>query len=308
MIATQSVDELNGSFAVDSLVTFEPGEGGLARAAITAQDATAHICIQGAHVTHWRPPGSQPVLWLSDKSWFEPGRPIRGGVPVCLPWFNLKPDDPDAPRHGFARTTPWRVVAAERHGDGSATLCLALKSDEDSAAAWPHEFEFQYRVTVGEQLGMSLRVSNTGDRPFAFTEALHTYFNVADVRQASVTGLEHAAYLDTTGGRQTLCEAGDDGPITFAGETDRIYTGTAAVCVLRDPVLRRRITIAKSGSNSTVVWNPWIEKAAAMADFGDDEWSGMLCIETANVREDAVALAPGESHTMTAGIEVDDWS
>ena len=305
MIATQSIDELNAAFAVDSVVTFEAGEGGLTRAVVTAQDAVAHVYVHGAHVTHWRPAGHQPVLWLSGESWFEPGQPIRGGVPVCLPWFNLKPDDPEAPRHGLARLTPWRVVAADRNADGSASLCLALGSDEETVAAWPHQFEFRYRVTVGRRLDMNLRVSNTGDRPFDFTEALHTYLNVGDVRQASVTGLERAAYLDTTAGRQMLREAGDDGPITFAGETDRIYTGTSATCVLRDPALGRRITVAKSGSNSTVVWNPWIDKAAAMEDFGAEEWPGMLCIETANVRDNAVGLAPGESHTMAAEIEAD---
>jgi len=304
MIAGQSIGQLTRDFGIDGVVTFDPGKGYLTRIVVTAQGAVAHIYTLGAHVTHWQLEGHKPVLWLSGNSWFEPGKPIRGGVPVCLPWFNVKPDQPDAPRHGLARTMNWQVVSTRLNDDGSADVALELQSGDNIAAVWPHPFTFRHQITVGRNLTMSLTVRNPGYQPFAFTEALHSYFNVADVRKATVTGLECAPYANTVGG-QARKAPGDSHPIAFADETDRIYTGTSATCVLHDPGLDRQITIDKSGSDSTVVWNPWIAKASAMEDFGDDEWPGMLCIETANVADDAVTLAPGTSHTMIAAIRVD---
>ena len=304
MITRQSIDQLNRGFGIDGVVAFEAGQGNLTRIVITAQDAVAHVCTLGAHVTHWQPEGHEPVLWLSGRSWFEPDKPIRGGVPVCLPWFNVKPDEPDAPRHGLARTMTWQVVSAEHNDDSSASVTLELQSDDETLAVWPHPFTFRHQITVGEELTMSLTVSNPGDRPLVFTEALHSYFNVGDVRKATVTGLERAPYINTVGGEARQA-AGDPHPVTFTGETDRVYTGTTSTCILHDPVLGRQIAIQKSGSHSTVVWNPWVAKASAMEDFGDDEWPGTLCIETANIADDAVVLVPGACHTMTAGIRAD---
>lgn len=262
----------------------------------------AVIYLHGAHLASWQPVGQAPVLFVSEKSAFDPAKPIRGGVPVCFPWFGPHASDPQAPMHGFARILPWTLTAARDTSEG-ITLTLSLKDDERTrASAWPHPFEATCTVALGASLELSLTVRNTGTTPVTFQEALHTYYSVKDVRQATVTGLEHTDYLDKT---DKLARKNQGAmPVRITGETDRIYLSTTASCVIDDPGLGRKITVGKSGSDATVVWNPWIDKAKAMADFGDEEWPSMLCVETCNVGESAITLAPGASHTMTATVTV----
>jgi glucose-6-phosphate 1-epimerase len=246
------------------------------------------------------------VLWLSRDSLFEANRPIRGGVPICFPWFGPHATDPTAPGHGFGRLRPWTLTNACEDDDGIVTVTMELSSlTADAAAttpAWPHRFDAQFRVAVGPSLTMELEVRNPGSEPFTFEEALHTYFAVQDVREVTVTGLEDTEYLDKVAAFSRRQQGQE--PIRFTGETDRIYLNTRATCQIHDPGLRRTITIRKTGSDTTVVWNPWIDKARAMPDFGDLEWPGMLCVETCNVNRYTRTLAPGESHTMTATIDV----
>jgi glucose-6-phosphate 1-epimerase len=167
---------------------------------------------------------------------------------------------------------------------------------------FPHEFSAVYTVTVGAALRMELSVTNAGREPFSFEQALHTYLAVGDVRQVRILGLENAGFVDKT---DALARKAAEGrPLAIAAETDRVYTGTTGALTVEDPVSRRRVRVAKSGSATTVVWNPWVAKAKAMPDFGDEEWPGMLCVETANALGDAVTLAPGATHTLVATIEV----
>ena len=278
------------------------GRNGLERLAITTGRAIGEVYLHGAHVTAWQPTGAAPVLWVSRDSLFDAAKPIRGGVPVCFPWFAAHGTDASAPMHGFARLRTWTLTSAEDR-DGEVHFTYELVDDELSRrSAWPHRFRARYRVVVGDRLGLGLDVYNTGDAPFTFEAALHTYFSVKDIQQVSVTGLAGTDYLDKVDGFARKREG--EAPVRFVGETDRIYLDTEATCTIDDPGLQRRIEIAKTGSRSTVVWNPWVDRARAIADFGDDEWPSMLCIETANVRDAAVALEPGSHHTMTAVVEV----
>jgi glucose-6-phosphate 1-epimerase len=289
-------------------VRAEYGPGNLPRLAIKTRLGEARVYFQGAHVTAWHPASaSAPVLWMSGSSFFEAGKPLRGGVPICFPWFGPHASDPKAPGHGFARLRDWTLIAATEAADGSVTVALELASDPASELAqsplWPHAFRAVHRITVGATLTMALEVTNPGPDAFTFEEALHTYFAVRDVREVTITGLERTDYLDKVTGLDRKTQ-GDD-PIRFTGETDRVYLNTTATCVIGDPGARRKIAIRKTGSDATVVWNPWIAKARAMPDFGDDEWPAMVCVETCNVNDHARKLAPGESHTMTAIIEVE---
>jgi len=279
----------------------EMGPGGLERVALATDAAEAFVYLHGAHVAHYAPRGRPPVLWTSRESRYESGKPIRGGVPVCFPWFGPKSSVPDAPLHGFARTRPWSLHSVERTGDGRLRARLELVSDEATRALFPHDLRVSLEAVVGSSLALALTVRNTGPFPFTFEEALHSYFAVSDVRQCRIGGLEGAGYLDKTaaGARRP----GEPAPIVVAAETDRVYLGTDATVTVEDPGWARRIVVSKSGSRTTVVWNPWVAKAKAMPDFGDDEWPGMVCVETANALDDAVTLAPGASHTMTATIE-----
>lgn len=280
-------------------VTLATGEGGLDLLRVATTRATAEVYLHGAHVSAWTPAGEQPVLWVSSHSTFAPGQAIRGGIPVCFPWFGAGRSPGLAPAHGFARLVTWRLVAAH-DDDGEVTLVLRLTSadvvDLAAAAAWPHDFEATVTVRIGGELGVSLQVRNTGEQEISYEEALHTYLSVADVRTTRVLGLDGARYLDkaATDGPTVVTQ---DGDLTFSAETDRVYS-SAGTAVVDDGSSGRRIGAAKEGSAHTVVWNPWVAKAAAMPDFGDDEWPGMVCLEAANALDEAIVLAPGQSHTL----------
>lgn len=276
-------------------VRLETGDGGLLRLGVAhPEHGEAQVYLHGAHVTGWAPPGAAPVLWMSPRTAFAPDAAIRGGVPICFPWFGGGPDGDLSPAHGYARLADWRLTSATESADG-VSLTFALPAEGEP-------LEATYVVRVGGSLRLELRVRNAGERDVTYEAALHTYLAVSDVRQVEVTGLEGAPYLDRLGGPEPV--VAPDEPIRFTGETDRIYLGSDARVEVVDPGAGRRIAVGKDGSSSTVVWNPWTEKAAGMRDVGADAWPGFLCVETANVRSDAVTLAPGQEHTMTAVLEV----
>lgn len=296
------IERFNREFGIAGVAKFEAGPGGLTRVAITTPQAEAHVYLHGAHVTHFQPRGERPVLWMSGSSLFEDGKPIRGGVPICFPWFGPRAGDPASPAHGFVRLHDWEVRSLRSRPDGQVELVLALDGSPRTREIWPGAFEISHTVTVGRQLKMALHVVNRGPSPMTFEEALHTYFTVGDVRKAEVTGLGGVTYIDKVDAMARKTQGAE--PITIRGETDRVYVETESATVVSDPVMGRRIGIEKSGSRSTVVWNPWVEKARKMADFGDEEWPGVVCVETANVGESSITLPPGGSHTMTAAIGV----
>jgi glucose-6-phosphate 1-epimerase len=284
-------------------VVLGTGRGGLPRLSVDTGICTAELYLHGAHLCRWQPRSQpHPVLWMSEASRFEAGAPIRGGVPICFPWFGPKAGDPSAPVHGVARISAWNMDGATLEADGTVNVRLSLDCGALASPHVPHDLRLAYELRLGRELSMALTVRNPSDAPAAFEEALHSYLAVGDVRRVSVAGLEGAAYLDKVDGakRKTQAEA----LIAIAGETDRLYLETGAAITLTDPDLGRRIRVEKTGSRSSVVWNPWVAKSRAMADFGDDEWPGMICIETANAADNAVTVPPHASHTMTATLSV----
>lgn len=286
--------------ALPGAVRLETGPGGLEVLRVESPAATAEVHLQGAHVTRWTPAGREPVLFMSERSAFLPGVPIRGGVPICFPWFGAHPAVEGAPAHGFARRVPWRLVDAQHPAD-DVVLTFRLTDDETTrSSAWPHRFSATYTVTVGRELRLALSVVNTDDVPVSVEAALHTYLAVTDVRAVRVEGLEDQPYVD----RGTGAHPGQGAPIEFTAETDRIYGGTTATTAVTGEGVPHTVTVAKEGSRSTVVWNPWSERAAALADLADDEWTRMVCVETCNVDADAVRLEPGQEHTMAAVLRV----
>jgi glucose-6-phosphate 1-epimerase len=293
-----SIADLNSRFQIRGAAKVVEGNGGLPKIQITTPNALGEMYLHGAHVTSWKPAGEEEVLFLSPHSLYEDGKAIRGGVPVCFPWFGAKADDPKAPAHGFVRTKSWQL---ESIGQSGEEIILSTVSDNSTRAVWPHDFRLEYRVVFGTELLMELTMTNTGKAPLRFEEALHAYYSVGDVTRASISGLDGVKYLDKT---DSLHEKTQSGDITITAETDRVYLHTAHALELYDPVLQRRIAVEKEESRSTVVWNPWVEKVREMTDLGDDQWKSMLCIEAANVGDVAVELAPGEQHMMTARARV----
>ena len=261
------------------------------------RDATcAAVLLQGAHVLRWQPAGHRPVLWLSNSTWKQSDKPIRGGIPVCFPWFGPHPTDNTLPTHGLARICPWTLVSATSASDGDEI--------EFRFTCQQAPFTLEFRVRVGRELKCTLSVHLPPDAtgPASCEAVLHTYLAVSDIRLVEVQGLESVPFLERAPGGTDGPPAGK--PIKFTGETDRIYQHTEHTVQVVDIGWNRAITISKAGSDSTVVWNPWIDKSRRMPDFGDDEWTGMLCIETAAVGECALLLQPGQSHSLHALLAV----
>lgn len=293
----EEIDKLNDRFAdASGAARFEEGKGGFTRLVLTAPAGVAHIYLYGAHVTHYQPRDQSPVLFLSEKSFFTHGRPIRGGVPLVFPWFGPRASDPQAPMHGFARLRDWDVDSIASRGD-AVTATLSLRSSDETHALWPHDFRLRYLVTVGPELDLTLEVTNPLADPIMFEQAMHTYFGVADVRQTRVSGLSGSAYLDKTRDMQKFIDSDD--AITFSGgPTDRVYLATKAPCTIDDPARGRRISIDKEGSDTTVVWNPWNSPPKPFPDLAPEEWERFVCVETSNVKDYAVTLAGEATHTM----------
>jgi glucose-6-phosphate 1-epimerase len=294
------IEELNKRFAIAGLAGITVGNNGLPRVSISGPAATAEVYLHGAHLTSWRPAGAEEVIFLSKQSKWAAGHAIRGGIPVCFPWFRNKLDDPKAPSHGVVRTKAWELDSVEKVGD-AVRVSLSTSSDEGTRAWWPYEFNLLHRLTIGAELAQELVMTNTGSQPLRFEEALHTYYRVGGADAVRISGLDQVKYLDNTDNNREKQQQGD---IAFTAQTDRAYGDTTHPVEIADPILRRRIRLEKQDSRSTVVWNPWSTGAQSMADLGDDEWRTMACVEAGNIRAFAVDLAPGQQHTMKTLIKV----
>src|SRR6266851_5515571 len=278
--------QLANQFDIPNALRFDHAPGGLVRAVISTPAAEADVYLQGAHVTHWTPRGQRPVLFVSPTSLFTPGKAIRGGVPIIFPWFGARGDGKPGPTHGFARSMEWAIEGAKLRNDGKVEITLALTPNDATRDFGYAAFHVRFRVTVGSELEMELETRNDAKEPLTYEEALHTYFAVADIHHASISGLEGTAYIDKTDGfkRKKLSSE----PVRIAKETDQVHLSTKATCVVHDMVWNRRIIVDKSGSDSTVVWNPWIEKTKGMSDMDPDDWKKMICVETANAADNAI--------------------
>jgi glucose-6-phosphate 1-epimerase len=303
MGAEGTTSDLNRRFGIPGIAEVVAGNGGLPNVRITCPAARGEMYLHGAHVTSWKPSGEEEVLFVSRKSRWEDGRAIRGGVPICFPWFGDKAGDRDAGAHGFVRAKAWQLEAIVQAGDAVA-VSMFTESDASTKRWWPADFRLVHRATFGSELSQELLVTNTGAKPLRFEEALHTYYRVGQIETARLQGLDAAQYRDKTDGNQ---EKMQHGKIVLASETDSIYLNTRQAVELEDPGLHRCSRISKENSLTTVVWNPWVTKAQAMSDLGDDEWTQMICIEVCNVSEFAVDLPPGKQHTMKATVKVADF-
>lgn len=258
------------------------------------------ISLYGGQVLEWQPAGHHPVLWLSEGAVFDGKAPIRGGIPVCWPWFGDHPLHDDWPSHGFARTTSWPYDGVD--DDDSRRNNLALPIWEPATTYWPHASRPHISYRLDEALSIVFSNMNIDPHPIEFSQALHTYFAVGDIEAITIHGLEKCAFIDKLSGRE---EPASQVPISIMTETDRIYRLPDGPIELRDPILKRTITIEHAGATSAVVWNPWIEKSARLDDMGPaDAYRGMVCIETGNVMPDQVRLQPGDVHTLRTKISV----
>ncbi|MCW8956160.1 MAG: D-hexose-6-phosphate mutarotase [Gammaproteobacteria bacterium] len=292
-----TLDDLNSKFALDSMLNFVEGEGGMPVVEVVNQHCAARISLQGAQVTSWIPTGEREVIWLSADASFKQGKSIRGGIPVCWPWFGAHESEADFPAHGYARTVFWDVLETAAMDDGATLIRFKIMENELTRKFWPYSSELIMTLKLGSSLDIELLTHNTDSKPFKITQALHTYFNISDVRNVTVTGLDGCDYLDKL---DQFAKKQQAGAVDLVGETDRIYLNTQDDYSIVDPGFKRTIQITKSGSHSAVVWNPWQATAEKMGDLGKDGYLQMLCVETANAADDFVLIEPGQSHRLFA--------
>jgi glucose-6-phosphate 1-epimerase len=281
--------EIPGRVAISS------GNGGLPKITVNSGSSTAEIYLHGAHVTHFQKNGEPPLLLMSAKSYFVPSKPIRGGVPVILPWFGNRDGEPS---HGFARITEWQLVKTSAAADGSVTLRFALPQIP-GREAWKN-LRTEFVVTVADTLTMELIATNDGCEDLLEVEnCLHTYFHVGDIGAVSIDGLRGAHYLDNAAGSNGELKTQNESQLRIAKETNRLYLDSTSTVEIRDENFKRVIRVEKSGSHSTVVWNPWTTQKLP-DDFDPAEHQQMVCVESGNVKQNKISLAPGKTSALKA--------
>jgi len=296
---TPSIDALNKGFGqagAEASIVFKMGKGHIAVVEIKNKQAHALISLQGAHLLSWVPRGEDEVVWVSEGASFAEGKSVRGGVPICWPWFGSHKSNALFPAHGFARTILWNVVSTKLLASGETSIVFKLNTkrlDGSIQKMWPALTTVEYTLTIGEFLRLELTTCNNSGQDIIIGEALHTYFNVGDVSATQITGLDGKDYLDKPDDFKRKKQIGD---IFINGEVDRIYLQTTDDVVIHND--KRKIRISKQGSQSTVVWNPGEQVADKMGDLGKDGYLQMLCVESANAADDVVTIAPGESHSL----------
>lgn len=293
------LEALNQRFACKSNgseIRFTSAASGMPLVHIKNPQAQALIALQGAHLLSWIPDAEEDVIWLSADANLLPGKSIRGGIPVCWPWFGAHENHESYPAHGFARTVLWQLADVKFLSTGETRLDFELNSadlSDDYKAMWPDDFALKYRLIIGRELRLELLTENHDQQAFKISQALHSYFNVGDIRKVRLFGLEDKPYLDKPDGFKRKTQ---QGPVIFCEEVDRIYLQTENDVVIDNG--KRKIIISKQGSASTVVWNPWQRVADKMGDLGQDGYLKMLCVESANAAEDAVVIEAGEQHCL----------
>jgi len=292
-----SIETLNADYGLAGQLKFMEGNGGFPVIEIENSKARAAISVYAGQVLSFQPKSeSDDLMFLSENAYYKTGKAIKGGVPICWPWFGPDPEGLGRASHGFVRNRMWTVLGTESTPAGETKVKMGLVDTAETREIWPFEFELALEILVGDTLTIDLITHNTGEESFTITQALHTYFKIGDINQVKVAGLDNTAYLDkANGGVKT-----QSGDITVAEEVDRIYTDVQADLVIHDAALGRRIRIAATGSKTAVVWNPWTEIAAKMADLQDDDYHYFICVETTNAANEVVTVTPNSDYRLHA--------
>ena len=298
-----TLSELNKKFSLPGVVSFESLADDIVDLTVSNQYADARICLYGGQITSFKPKNEPDILWMSSMSNFEAGKAIRGGIPVCFPWFGPHKSDEKKPQHGFGRIMLWDLTETAVLPNGETLIRLELHSSEATRSFWPFDFISGINVIIGKTLKATLKVTNTSSTHFEYACALHTYYNISDIEAITIAGLGETGY-------HMHGEPGDfiqdTSLLEIHQSVDRHYHDTDAACVLSDPGFGRKILAGKSGSRVTTVWNPWMEGSAKMSDMPDDAYKTFVCIEAVNSFENAINLKPGKSHETSVIIGLEE--
>ncbi len=304
-----TIEQLNADYGIAGQLRFVEGKGGFPLIEIDGPKAKASISVYGGQVLSFQPTNEpEDLMFLSEKAYYQEGKAIKGGIPVCWPWFG--PDPEGGPSHGFVRNRLWNVLATETTADGEVKVTLGVAATAETREIWPEEFEVAIAISIGDTLTVELITRNTGvrealrmqHRSFSITQALHTYFKVGDIEKVKVIGLEKLEYIDKPDGGAKKTQKG---AVTFASEVDRIYTNVGSELVIEDAALGRKICISSSGSKTAIVWNPWVEISGNMADLEDEDYKRLVCVETANAADDIVEVPGGSEYRLVANYRIE---
>ena len=297
------IDELNDKFCIEEEVAFSEIEEGMPCINISNKYAEADICLYGAQITSYKPYRTMDILWMSPDSFFEKGKAIRGGIPICFPWFGPHKSDSSKPQHGFARLMFWDVVEVSSQPTGGTIVRLQLCSSSETKTYWDFDFCAELQFVIGKKLEVSFKVTNTSSETFEYTSALHSYFNISSIEEIAIVGLKDTRY-------QNQLDSGDyiqkEENLEIHKPTTHHYYNTESPCVIIDPYFGRRIQIEKSNSRCTTVWNPWEETCKEIVDMPDDAYQTFVCVETVNSINDEIRVAPGEAYETIAVIGLED--
>lgn len=299
-----NIEQLNNDHGIRDQLKFIEGGGGLPFIQVDNAKASAVISVYAGQVLSFQP-ANEPhnLMFLSEAAYYQAGKAIKGGVPVCWPWFGPDPERRGRPAHGFVRNRLWNVIQTEiKAGDTKVTLGLA--DSPETLAIWPHSFTLALEITIGDSLNLELVTRNTGKERFSITQAFHTYFKVGHISKVVVLGLEDTNYIDKT---DNGIQKRQKGAITINAEVDRIYRNAPNELIIDDTALVRRIRIASQGSKTAVVWNPWAKISAEMGDLKDDDYEHLLCVETANADRDVVEVGPGSESRLMANYRIERY-
>ncbi|MEM9451790.1 MAG: D-hexose-6-phosphate mutarotase [Cyanobacteria bacterium P01_E01_bin.6] len=293
-----TIEQLNADYGIDKQLTFVEGNGGFPTIEIANEKATARISIYGGQVLSFQPISeSDDLLFLSKTAYYKEGKAIKGGTPICWPWFGPDPEGLGRASHGIARNRLWNVLSTATTDGGDTKVILGFSDTEETRSIWPQFFELTLEIVVGDVLSIALVTRNQGDQSFLLTQALHTYFTVGDISQVTVVGLDKTRYIDKV---DAGAEKTQDGDVAIAQEVDRIYLDVPNELVINDEALGRRLRVTSTGSKSAVVWNPWVDISAKMADLADEDYKRFVCVETTNAANDVVEVAAGEEYRLMA--------
>jgi len=298
-----NIDELNQQFGKENVIKFYSGESNLPFVEITNQQASCIVSLYGAHVLHFVPKGEKDLLWNSTKSIYKIGNAIRGGIPLCFPWFGSHESDKTKAQHGFARLSMWQVESCICISDNKTQITLSLIQSEETLSIWPFHFSAKAIITVSQELSVSLQVLNTGNIAFTYTDALHSYLNISNINNIQIEGLHYARYFDGFDRTKTIVDT--EKYLYIKKEENRRYVETSSDCLIHDKEFNRKLRVAKKGSQTTIVWNPWSETSKVMTDMDGNDYQTMICIEAANYYSDLISLEPKQTHILTTVISLE---
>ena len=293
------IQNLKQRFSIPGILSVSKRDNNFIYVNVSNQYADAEVFLYGAHITSFKPKNEEEILWMSPASNFIAGKAIRGGIPVCFPWFGPHKTDIRKPQHGFGRLMEWNLTSTGQNSIGETLIRLELSSSEETRAYWPCDFFAEMAISVGKTLKATLKITNISNAQFGYSCALHTYYSISSIEEIKIEGLKGSRYYKNDVAGKFIQESPK---LEIHELVDRHYYETESTIVIEDPNLKRNIRATKKGSRVTTVWNPWLENCCKISDMPDYAYKSFVCVEAVNSFDDTIILNPGESHETSVSI------